>query len=491
MPQFVQDNWVLDTKINMRGVPVDLQVIDNAIALRAECAEAANYEIKGLTCHAKNYVETVHQTDRIVAFMAEQGVDMVDCTADTVEKTLARYDGPYRRVLELRQEAGLISLSKYATMKGEQASGRIYLAHSWYGTHTGRPTGSNSQMLNFPRPQSKEGSPYWAQVIADTPWMIPQLDQPLEKLKDGLRGTIKAAPGHVLMGLDQSQAEAKATAFLAGDEVLMQLFRTSDPYCTYGETMFGHKIDKKLHPEKRNAAKAEVLAFGFAGGIAAGQRIGTNYKMDFHAMADVVMPLASEMEIMRANWSYGRYREGLPMKPLSTREGVAVDIMKQWYRRDFTRVVEYWEEIEHAFLNGGQAGQVHIEVSGDDRIVTLPSGRQLFYRDVRISGTNKYGGANYSYMARYKRERLWKGQLIENWAQAHSTDINNFYKPIIEDTIGGIIHHCYDDITLEVPEHLQLWAMYQLKAITQEFKPPFVGNTPLGFDFWQGERYAK
>lgn len=322
----------------------------------------------------------------------------------------------------------------------------------------------------------------------------------------------------IFVGTDLSQIEARATGWVAGDKKFLALFDTSDPYCTYGRSIFGREITKKHDPEERNAAKAAVLAFGFAGGIGAGQRIGTNYNFDFNIMADLILPMASEYELDRAEYNYKYYIDKMPIKPLTEREGFAVDILKQRYRKDFTEIVAYWQTLEQVFLLGGDAGMVSVKVHPSGlRILTLPSGyHQMFYhgvkqwntavckecdldgqqhadgdRNCRYCGEPLKRSKGYSYQGRFGRSVLWKGTLIENVAQAVNEDISGWYKLRANKEIAPVIHHCYDEFTVECEASQVDSVMAQLKDLTQNNKPEWCKGLNLGFDYWSGQRYGK
>lgn len=285
------------------------------------------------------------------------------------------------------------------------------------------------------------------------------------------------------VGMDLSQIEARATFWCAGSAGL-DLFRTGDPYCTYGSKLFGHEITKK-DLIKRTASKASVLGNGFGGGIGAGQRTGDQYNLDFGILADIIMPTATYAEMAEADRNEKYYQEKMPLKPLSRRNAMAVDIAKQRYRADFWEIPVYWKLLEQCFLQGGQAGPVHIEVrAGGLRVVTLPSGRQMFYH-----GVKQMADGSYCYRRGKKVVWLWYGQLMENVAQAINEDISCWYK-IRANKIAPVVHHVYDEFTLECEARKTEDVMKRLKELTQT-EPSYVPGLPLGFDFWEGNRYGK
>jgi DNA polymerase len=482
LPPDVQRSWEVDAEINALGVPVDLCGIQNAIELKREIEAQNDRRIQYLT---EGYVTTVNQTAKIVEwFNSRNALQLSDCTADSIAKMLnVLPPSVARQVLELRQETGLTSLAKYQKMADYQVNHRLYGMHFWYGAHTGRPTGSGPQILNLPR---SENSDFYAHCLNPYPASYLHADKPAEKLKGALRGMICAPPGKMLVGVDLAQIEARATGWVAGEQKFLDLFATTDPYCTYGKSIFGREITKNDVME-RTASKATVLAFGFAGGIGAGQRVAENYKINFSALADLVLSNATELEIGDAERNYKYYIDKKPLKPLSQREGFAVDILKQRYRRDFPLITAYWDTLEQAFIHGGSAGIINIEVKNSGlRVLTLPSGRQLFYHQVKTDGKN------YKYVNRHSQpEALWKGVLMENVAQGINQDVSDWYKGKAHKQIAPVVMHCYDEFTMEVDESKAETVLEQLKQFTKCSKPDWAEGLPLDFSYWCEKRYGK
>ena len=481
LPPAVQALWELDCEINDRGVPVDMRAIGNAIGLKAMVEKENDKRMSEITGGA---VLTVNQTERLCKWlMAEQNVLLPDCTADTVLKALLKPLPPAAKAaLELRQEAGLSSLAKFQKMQDFAVDGRLYHMFDWYGAHTGRPTGNGPQVMNLARSENPE---YWAELLSTAPFYFTQISKPSERMKDGLRGVICTDEDKTFVGMDLAQIEARATGWVAGEQKFLDLFTTTDPYCTYGKTIFGREINKKDHMIERTASKASMLSLGFAGGIGAYQRVAENYKIDFDMVAKVVMPSATPQELAEGHRNYDYYLDKAPLKPLNPTEGVAVDILKQRYRRDFPLITKYWDQLEETFILGGQAGPIKIEVHPSGlRVITLPSGRQLFYHQVKV----KENG-DYSYQSRKGRMSLWKGVLIENVAQAINADISDWYKKQANQ-IAPVVHHCYDEFTMECWKHQADEVLSRLKALTAT-KPEWAIGLPLGFDYWVGRRYGK
>lgn len=479
LPESVQQLWVLNAEINNYGVPLDMVAVQNAIALKDYLKAQADLDMATLTNGAAT---TVGQIDKIQNWLTARGVNLIDLTADTVSRTLQQpLPEDARQVLLLRQGSGLSSLSKYDSMLAHQVNGRLHQMEDFYGAHTGRATGSGPQLKNLPRTQDADT---WANMLHHDPNALLQFfgKDAAKKIKEGMRGMICAPPGKWLIGADLSQIEARAVGFLAQCPKFLDMFRSGDPYCEYGYFIFGRKITKAdLIP--RTAAKAAVLSFGFAGGIGAGQVGAETYHLDMDVIVSVILPTATPAELAEGERNVKFYMDKRPVKPLTHDQALAVDILKQRYRNDFPEITNYWDELENTFLTGGQAGLIHIDARGDLRVVTLPSGRQLFYHGVQTNGRE------YSYQGRKGREHLWKGILIQNLAEAVNEDCISHFKLLAQKYIGPIIHTCYDEFTCEIWESTLDNARAVFKQIMATTPPGYEG-LPLAYDMWDGKRYG-
>lgn len=486
LPANVQSLWVLNAEINNYGVPIDLVAVRNAVALKDYLKGQADLELAAITDGAAT---TVGQIDKIHGWLTSRGVNLIDLTADTVVRTLQEsLPDDCRQVLELRQGAGLSSLSKYDTMLRYQVDGRLYQMEDFYGAHTGRATGSGVQLKNLVRTLEADT---WSWMLREHPQMLLALfgKNAAKKIKEAIRGVIRA-PGEDgdpqekwLIGADLSQIEARAVGYLAQCKAFLELFQAGrDPYCEYGFQIFGRKITKAdLIP--RTASKATVLSFGFAGGIGAGQIGAEQYNLDLNILVGIILPTATPAELFEGGRNVKYYMDKRPVKPLTYEQALAVDILKQRYRNDFPEITNYWDELENTFLAGGWAGMIHIDVRGELRVVTLPSGRQLFYHGVQCNGKD------YSYMGRHGRVNLWKGILIQNLAEAVNEDCISHFKLLARQHIGPIIHTCYDEFTCEILRSQLEQAKEAFKQIMATTPPGYEG-LPLAYDMWDGKNYG-
>jgi len=149
--------WMLDTKINERGVRVDKDLIDAVlIAIEKEKARLNNrvFEITG------GDVGAASQRDALKDYLNEHyGLGLENLQAGTVEEALKQdLDGDARELLEIRQQISKTSTSKYQSMLAamDPNDWRLRGMLQFNGaSRTGRYAGRLVQLQNLPRPKIK------------------------------------------------------------------------------------------------------------------------------------------------------------------------------------------------------------------------------------------------------------------------------------------------------------------------------------------------
>lgn len=145
--------WLLDQEINQRGIQIDLESVDAALAL-------VDYEQKYLDSEMRNVTDDAVATCTAVASLTQwiryKGVEIDGVAKDEVTELLTKTDLPesVRKALTLRQSAAKSSTAKLASMRNRICSdSRIRGIFQYYGANTGRWAGRGIQPHNFPRPK--------------------------------------------------------------------------------------------------------------------------------------------------------------------------------------------------------------------------------------------------------------------------------------------------------------------------------------------------
>ncbi|MFR0064359.1 MAG: hypothetical protein ACLRU1_03330 [Veillonella parvula] len=113
-PAIEHEYWLLDQDINWRGVKVDMELVDAALACNDEIVEEATESSKILTG-----LENPNSTMQLKEWLtARLGYDLDTMRKDDVSNLLAQdIPSDVRKVLQNRQVLGNSSIKKYLAMK--------------------------------------------------------------------------------------------------------------------------------------------------------------------------------------------------------------------------------------------------------------------------------------------------------------------------------------------------------------------------------------
>lgn len=149
-----QKLWVLDHKINQRGVEIDLKSVKAAIDLVEAEKKRFNEKIREVTNGA---VATVTATGQLTDWLRSKGLNVEGVAKSDVIDLLSDPQLPLdaREALLLRQEAAKSSTAKLEAMRrGVCDDGRLRGLFQYHGAGaTGRFAGRRIQPQNFPRPR--------------------------------------------------------------------------------------------------------------------------------------------------------------------------------------------------------------------------------------------------------------------------------------------------------------------------------------------------
>lgn len=485
--------WLLDQKINLRGVRIDQGFVDEATVLAANAAQALDEEIEEVTGGA---VTKASQVERIKDFAKSHGVvfKIVDkvrrngeeyeaeaADKEALEDHLVGDDLPdvVRRVFEIRLDAGKSSTKKLTSFKKQTCvDGRARMTLQYGGAvRTLRWAGRGIQLQNLPRAgvDGKHGG--WDEARRDMAELgIDMMElvwgPPLDLLSRMLRGALIADPGMELIGADYAQIEARASVWAARQLDAVQLFANDGLiYEEMGSFIFsvdvqevidGHK--KKTDIIKRFVGKEAILGCGFGIGPSAFQR---NCK-----------------------------KKGKILLPIETAEKAVYG-----WREKNPRVVALWYSMEDAARGAiehpgsvNRAGPYAYRVVGNWLQCKLPSGRVLWYRrpalerdELRSKDAITYWELN-GYTRQWAKERSWGGKLFENAIQATARDLLAASMLKLEAAGYPLVLTCHDENISEIPKGFGSEEEYVQIMIN---KPDWAKGLPVKAEGWRGPRYAK
>ena len=476
VPEDVQRQWVLDQIINLRGVAVDMELADGAIYLgetvKAQLLEEAR-RISGL--------ENPNSVAQLTKWLSEEmDEDVPDLRKDTVSDLLAKElpSSTARRMLEIRRELGKTSTKKYNAVEScVCADGRVRGLLQFYGANrTGREAGRLVQVQNLPHdviPAADTARDLVRSRNIDALRLIyGSVTTALSALS---RTVFVAAPGHAFIDADFSAIEARVIAWLAGEEWVLNVFRTHGKiYEATAAQMFGIPFEriKKGNPEYAYRAKGKVatLALGYQGGPGALVNMGA-------------------------------LRSGLTEDELP-------DIVTRW-RRSNPAIVNFWYQVEAAALEAVQNGKTSTvgpvvigrEIDPDNQLdfmtIRLPSGRKLYYVGPHM-GVNRFGKPSVCYWGQLQGKKdsrsgwseleTYGGKLAENITQAVARDCLFYAMEALTAAGYRIVFDIHDEVVIEAPAHrADLGRVVEIMSQPAPWAP----GLPLNADGWAGAYFKK
>lgn len=422
--------YIADQEINDRGVMIDQVLVDAAARfddeykaeLLKQAQEMTGMENPNSPAQIKDWISQV--TGFTVASLNKKNLD-------DLEKQLI-YWPKAQQVLAIRREMGKTSNKKYSAMQTCVCKdGRIHGLLQFCGAaRTGRWAGRLVQVQNLPQ-NHLESLDYARYLVkqGDLDEFEMNYGNVTQVLSELIRTAFIAAPGHTFHVCDFSAIEARVIAWLAGEEWVLDVFRSNgDIYCANASRMFKVPVEKHgQNAALRQKGKIATLALGYGGGVSALEAMGGS--------------------------------------KLGLTEDEEKEIVKLW-RDSNPRIVKMWGIIEKAAISAIKTGKsvtVHRGIQVGRRwgmlTITLPSGRTICYpRAVIETEYNdgwrgdheiiEYEGLNQT-TKKWGSIRTYGGKLTENIVQAVARDILGIVILRAREKGLPVVFHIHDEIIVE------------------------------------------
>ena len=465
VPDWERRLYEVDYAINRRGVQLDIDLAANAVEMAA--AEDARLLDEARELTGLDNPQSVTQAKQwIQQKLGLARLDSLD--KDAMRRMLAMpvLHPDVRRYLEIRTQLAKTSVKKYDSMLSSVCcDGRIRGLLQFYGTFTGRWAGRLVQLQNLPQNHLRAiGVAREMLAEGDADGIELTYGSVKQTLSELVRTAFIPRPGYVFHVCDFSAIEARVLSWLAGEEWVIEVFRTHGKIYEATAANMYHVPIEDIHKgdPRRQRGKVATLALGYGGG-------------------------KSALEAMD--------REGLI--PENEKAGV----VKMW-RAANPHIVKFWSIIEDAAMRAIVSRReqvinkgVRLNYHRGALVITLPSGRSIVYPRVRIEQEEMaYGMKNtISYerldqtTKQWGRSRTYGGKLTENVVQAIARDILATVLLREEERGLGVVFHVHDETITECSADIPL---SEIEGIFSE-PIPWAQGLPLKGAGYTGNYYYK
>jgi DNA polymerase len=418
---FERKVWALDARINERGVQIDREMVESALAVDNAFRDEHLEEMKRLTG-----LENPNSVQQLKGWLETAGLTSEQLNKEAVKEMRKQAtDSTTNRVLELRQLLSKTSTKKYEAMTNAACKDdRVRGLTQYYGAaRTGRWAGRLIQLQNLPQNHLDHIEQVREIVKArDLEALELLFDSVPDTLSQLIRTALVAKPGHTFLVSDYAAIEARVIAYLAGEQWRMDVFAAGgDIYCSSASQMFKVPVEKHgVNGHLRQKGKVAELACGYGGGVAALKAFG----------ADKMGLTEEEMQ----------------------------NIVDQW-RLASPTIPKLWRDAEKAarlaLENPGKTYRIPCGViyRRDTNALRckLPSGRWLTYWEAQLTGDGiRFMGQNQT-TRKWEWTSTWGGKLTENIVQSVARDCLAVALVRLHEAGWDTVFHVHDEIIVEAP----------------------------------------
>ena len=472
IPESERRLYAVDQHINDRGITVDVELATAAIDIDTMYTQTLLDKATALT--GLDNPNSLTQIKKWV--LQKTGCEITSLAKGEIENVAEDF-ADYPDVLELlnlRKELSKTSVKKYYAMINCACSdNRVRGTFQFYGANrTGRWAGRLLQLQNLAKNYvSNIELPRELVRRKDLDAVEMLYGQVADILSQLIRTALIAPKGKTLAVADFAAIEARVISWLAGEQWRMDIFAGDGKiYEATGARMFGVPIESITKgSEIRGKAKISELALGFGGSINALRRMGGE-KM---GLSD------TEMKSLVKRW-----RDANP------------------------RIVYLWEDVERAAKEAvkyrrrsiAANGKLTFECDGENLMVRLPSGRQLFYRHATIKTKPKPNVPTMTptiwYEGVVQETKHWGeidtygGKLVENCVQAIARDLMACTLMSLDEAGHEVIAHIHDEVIVEVEKSSAKQKYAEIVSLMEK-TPDWAKGLPLKADGYITPFYLK
>lgn len=473
IPEVERNLYVVDQKINDRGIMIDRELAESAVAVDNTYREVLIEEAKAIT-HLENPNSPVQMRKWIEKIT---GLEVSSLAKDAIPEVLEKVkDFPETvKALDIYKKLSKTSIKKYyAMLNCSTPDNRVRGTFQFYGANrTGRWAGRLLQLQNLSK-NHIDNLDLPRDLIRYRDWQTTDLlyGNVSDILSQLVRTALVAPTGYTYSVADFSAIEARVVSWLANEHWRMEVFKGDGKiYEATGAKMFGVPISAITKGSVlRDKSKISELALGYGGSLGALKQMGGE-KMGL-----------SDAEMM--------------------------SLVKKW-RNANPAIVDMWGEIERCAHEAvryrrkvrGTCRNLIFDCDGKYFTIMLPSGRKLFYSnphfiDKKVGRTSMpvrvlcYEGIIQE-TKQWGETDTYGGKLTENIVQAIARDLIGYSMMQLDKAGYRIVAHIHDECIAEVPKDGNEQQYYDVMAALMGTPPDWAMDLPLRADGYLTPYYKK
>jgi len=451
--------WILDQKINQRGIKIDKEFVHACINVLDQVRIPMVERFQELTGLKPT------QREKVLNWVNDQGVPLGDMKKETLNAILDPDDEfgiedfneplPYHihEVLTLRRSLASSSVSKLERMLACAGNdGRVRYTTQYHGARTGRDVGRLIQIQNYPRGEISDRQGLTADILADA-IMTRDVDRIRElwgpdiftAIISSLRSCIVPEEGKVLCGGDYAAVEARNLLSMAGQhDRVEEMHAGLDVYSETASMIYKRPINRKIDQKEGQIGKNTFLGSGYGLG-----------PIGFRAR------FAPKESIDLAMLAINTYRkEVAPMVP------------KFWYGLFEASVQAVWCDHAKAYSYNG----IEFRKEGDYLTMRLPNGKKIWYHRPRKATSMTPAGderPSWTFMSyqgkRFRRHMAWHGMVTADCIQGSARELVMGAMKRAEGAGLNTIFKVHDELVFEEKDSPDLIAT--VKQIMEDIEP--------------------
>lgn len=430
-PEQEHNLWMLDQKINKKGIKVDTDLIKHACNYIIINEKETMSRLEVLTG-----LPNPNSTTQLTAWFRSKCQDQVITSIDKMHLAeLETNSEEVKEVIKLRQVLSKTSIKKYITLEKIMHKGVLYDVLQFSGTSTGRWAGRGFQVHNLPK--NKLGKDLDEIRKAYREGKRPITENLNFELSQLLRTVLVPSLGKTFLVCDYAAIEARIAAWVAQEEWVLAEFRGAGKiYEATACKMFDLESHDEVTKEYRNDGKTAVLACGYGGG----EKAIANFAPDW---------------------------------PQSKRQ-----IIVDYWRNSNPNIVKIWKAIEnaakHTIKNKSttKVNNIIFKFKKGCLLIVLPSGRSLTYVRAQLAISKvpndvTRNGKVYEYESiafeavdslskKWSTSKTFGGKLFENIVQAIARDVLAEALLRLDLLNYELVFHVHDEIIIEMDKNKDL-----------------------------------